>query len=99
MSFFHRSRGHLPNAQSVREDRQVDANRQEAERIEADYEVGIAYWSVDHGCVAYDYTGEQFDRLHALKAAGGDARIAKCLMYGQWIFDLGLINEWGAELP
>lgn len=99
MMFFHRSRGHMPNAESVREDQRVNVDRQRAEEIEERYERAIGYWSAAHDCVSYDYTGEQFDRLHALKAAGGDPRIAKCLMYGQWIYDLGRINEWGAELP
>lgn len=89
----------MPNAESTRQDQARNVDRQRADEIEHRYETAIAFWSTDQGCVAYDYTGEQFDRLHALKAAGGDPRIAKCLTYGMWLYDLGLINEWGAELP
>lgn len=98
MSFF-RSRGHLPNAESVAQDQARNIDRQRAEEIEHRYETAIAFWSTAQGCVSYDYSGEQFDRLHALKAAGGDVRVAKCLQYGQWIYDLGLINEWGSVQP
>ena len=41
---------------------------------------------------------DQLDALQALRAAGGDARIAKCLLYGQTIYDTGRINEWGTAV-
>ena len=62
-------------------------------RIARDYEQALAIWSVKHNCHAWDYTLPQLERIEALRAAGGDVRVAKHLLYGQTIYDLGLMTD------
>lgn len=88
-------RSRSPRSQTPSPQVLYDQDKKKAQEIEARYEVAIAFWSMNQGCVADDYTDDQFERFHALRTAHGDSKIASRLLFGQWLFDLGHLDEWG----
>lgn len=83
-------RSHTPSPQQVH----YDADKREHERIQGQYELSIAQWSVEQGCEHHDYTPDQLDRYEALRIAQGDARVGRCLIFGQLLFDTERICEY-----
>lgn len=71
-----------------------DADKRAAQDIEATYEVAIAQWSVEQGCEARDFTPDQLDRFEAFRIAGADVRIARCLIFGQMLYDTERLSEY-----